>query len=491
MKSVVLVNPPLQLVDRYGKDMKHFGGVSEPLGLGYIAGYLEQEGVPVRIIDSQAEHMGIDELVKNIIDHGDDIVGITFLTPMFSSVKALSERVKASDPSRLVVLGGAHCISLPERTLEEIPCADVICHGEGEFTMEEIARKDISQWGEIEGLCFRRDGEIVKTPQRKTEKDLDVIPFPARHLLPMDKYRLTASRVSGSGYCPTIVVARGCPFHCTFCSLSRGLKLRTHSVERIIAEVQHLIDTYGAEQVNIEADTLTINRRFLVALCEAFIESGISKKVQWTCESRIDSVDEELLTLMKEAGCWQVSYGIEAGSQRLLALIKKKTTLKQIEDVCALTKRMGITIRGFFMLGLPTETREESFETINFAKKIDPTWAQFTVTVPYPGTPMYDELAASGEIRTYDWDKYNTWWGWKDEEDAPFVPKGRTVKELQVLQKRALREFYLRPTVFWRFLMRTRSLYDFSKYAKGVWVLWKTWFSEASLQYPGAVPWRK
>jgi len=177
---------------------------------------------------------------------------------------------------------------------------------------------------------------------------------------------------------------------------------------------------------------------------------------------------------MRRAGCWQISYGVETGSQRLLNLINKGVTLTQVEDAFRLTKKAGISIRGFFMLGLPTETREESLATIAFAKKLDPLWAQFTITVPYPGTQMFRDLDQTGQIRTYEWGRYNTWSGWKGEDQIPFVPKGRSIEELAELQKMALRSFYLRPSVVLKFLKTVRTIQDLIKFATGAMVLVKS-----------------
>lgn len=474
-RCVVLINPPMTLEDRYGKEMKQFGAVSEPLGLAYIAGYLEKVCVPVGIIDAPAEQMSAEQVVSELLHFRDAIIGINILTTTFSVVKDLCSRIRAAYPSRTIVLGGPHSTVLPERTLEEIPEADIACVGEGELTMAAIANcvndDDINH---IQGICYRRNGGIHRNPDRPFIRALDEIPPPARHLLPMDRYHLTASRVSGDSFCPTIIVARGCPFKCSYCSRTFGRTFRAHSKERIISEIKDLIDTYHIRQVNIEADTLTVKKSFLNDLCHALIKTGINRQIKWTCESRVDTIDEDMLKLMRQAGCWQISYGVETGSQRLLNLINKGVTLSQVENAFRMTKKVGISIRGFFMLGLPTETREESLETIAFAKKIDPLWAQFTITVPYPGTQMFNDLDRAGHIQTYDWSRYNTWSGWKGDGEIPFVTEGRTMIELAELQKMALRAFYLRPSVVWKFLKTVRSLRDIYKYYTGFMVLFRS-----------------
>ena len=474
MNNITLVNPPLSLEERYGKAMAQFGAVTEPLGLAYIAGMLEKNDIPVTIIDAQAEELTIDQVVTLLAKRNKpSIIGITLLTPMFRAVQKLSDAIKKAFPKSLIVLGGPHCTALKGQVLKEITSADMVCIGEGEETMVSIAQgiTDGADMDTISGICYRDGDEIKTNAARPYIQNLDTIPPPARHLLPMEKYHLTASRVSGSSYCPTIIVARGCPFSCTYCSRIFGRTLRLHSIERIISEIDILIERFNIKQLNIEADTLTANKKFLFQLCHALIDGGYNEKIKWTCESRIDTVDQKSLQLMKKAGCWQISYGVETGNQRLLDKINKGTKLEQIEEIFKLTHKSGITIRGFFMLGLPTETREESLATINFAKKIDPLWAQFTITTPYPGTKMFNELKAEGKILNFDWNNYNTWSGWQGEYKIPYISEGRTIEELRDLQKMAMRKFYLRPAVVWKFLKLIRSWQEAKKYLSGFLVL--------------------
>ncbi len=475
--KIVLVNPPLLVQDRYGRDLKNFGAISEPLGLAYLAANLEMHNYEVSIVDAAALSWGCKETAKELLNQCPDLIGITMLTPMFGAVKDLSSEIKKALPKSKIIVGGAHATALPQQTLNEIKEIDYVCVGEGENTVVDLmkyltGKKEIS---EINGLTYRKNGETISNKPRAFETDLDKLPPPARHLLPMEKYTLTTSRTKGVGYCPTLIVARGCPFNCYYCSHPFGRSFRHHSTKRIVGEIQELIDKYNINQVNLEADTLTARKDFLMELCAELEKTGIGKKIKWTCESRVDTVDEEMLAAMKKAGCWQISYGVEAGTQRLLDLINKGEKLEQFERVFELTKKIGIAIRGFFMLGLPTETKKESWQTIAFAKKLDPLWAQFTIAVPYPGTPLFEMLKAQNKIRTYNWNLYNTWAGWT-EKDLPFVPEGRTAKELQKLQRQALISFYLRPKVFFRFIGKIDSFKTFRKYLLGFFVLMKNKF---------------
>jgi len=472
--KTLLINPPFFLEERYGKDLKHFGALSEPLGLAYLAANLELHNYSVKILDCPALNVGLKDIPKELEKNNYGLIGLTMLTPMFAKVKKTAKVIKENYPQVKIIVGGVHATALPKRTLEEIQDIDYVCIGEGENTIIELVqalekKQDISQ---INGLAYKKENGIVLTQPRELEKDMDIFPSPARHLLPMEKYQMTASRTKDSSFSPTLIVARGCPFNCLYCSHPMGKTFRHHSVERVIQEIENLVKEYNISEFNMEADNLTVDRNFIISLCQEMIKRNLNQKVRWTCESRMDTVDEELLKNMYEAGCWQISYGVESGVQRLLDLINKGEKIEDMEKAFAITKKIGITIRGFFMLGLPTETYQESIQTIEFAKKLDPLWAQFTITTPYPGTPMFEMLKEKGEIRTFNWEHYNTWAGWTENEIA-FLPKGRTLKELKALQKRAIVSFYLRPKVFFRFIKSINSWSAFKKYLRGFLTLLK------------------
>jgi radical SAM superfamily enzyme YgiQ (UPF0313 family) len=430
--------------------MEAFGAVTEPMGLAYLAGSLESRNFSVQILDAPASGSQISDIIAAIKEGNFDLIGITFLTPMFYAVRTLVQRIRESSPGIKIIVGGAHPSALPKRTMEELPEIDYLCFGEGEKTIIDVVKHlngDLSL-SKIEGLAYRDNAQVCVNTPRSFETDLDLIPKPARHLLPMEKYSLTASRTKGSGFCPTIIVARGCPFNCQYCSHQFGRTFRHRSAESIIEELKEIKTNYDVDQVNFEADTLTINKTFIKELCERIIQEKID--IRWTCESRIDTVDE-----------------------RLLELIQKGVTKEKVRESFRLTKKAGITIRAFYMLGLPTETEAESMETIKFAKELDTLWAQFTVTIPYPGTPMFDQLDADGKIRHHDWTDYNTWGGWAGKK-LPYVPEGRTEEEIKSLQKKAIRLFYMRPKVFLRFMMSISSPSDILKYINGFMVLLKS-----------------
>lgn len=462
--KILLVNPPLSLEERYGSKMKKFGAISEPMGLAYIASFLEKRQRHVRILDAAVLGMNLKDIEQFLKDNYFDIIGVTMLTPAYSAVLNTLKITKKVSPRTVTVCGGPHPTAIPRETLEEIKELDIVCMGEGEHTMYEIVKtlENNEDFSKIKGIAFRQGDKIVINAPRPYEKNLDTFPIPARHLLPIERYSLTASRTRGGRYCPTVIVARGCPFRCAFCFRIFGSTFRHHSIERIIEELKLLINKYQASQVNLEADTISLDKKFLISLCDAIMSNGINKKIKWTCENRVDTIDENVLRKMKKAGCWQISYGVESGVQRLLDIILKGTKLEQIQRIFELTRKHGISIRSFFMLGLPTETREESYQTIEFAKKLDADWAQFTLTIPYPGTHLYSLVENSEDLKSKNWDEYNTWAGWK-EGRLPYVTEGRTEEELRNLQRTAFYRFYMRPKIFFRFLRKSLSSFSESR----------------------------
>ena len=473
---VLLVNPPYTTEDRYGKELGRFGPLNEPLGLAYLAASLGQGGHEVSISDAPAlglASMGICRLVE---EKTYDLIGVTMLTPMYNRSVEVVKALKHAFPEITMVVGGPHPTILPRETLIENKEIDFAVIGEGELIFLDLVNtlENGSNTDDIPGIAYRKDNTVIVNQPPGMITNLDDLPIPARHLLPMHAYHMTKSR-SQSGHSFTVSVARGCPFNCGFCCRIFGRKVRHHSIERIIEEIGILVSDYGAREINLEADTITINRHFINSLCNGIIHSGLSKKITWTCESRIDTVNEGILRKMKEAGCWQISYGVETGSQRLLNLIHKDISLEQIEKTFAITQRIGISIRAFFMLGIPTETRQESLKTISFAKKLGARWSQFTVFTPFPGTELSDLALKEGGLMSQSWADYKTHGGWT-EGSLAYVPKGRSVEEMKKLQKQAYRAVYLRPRVFVRFLRDIDSLTKIREYVAGFWVLLKTAF---------------
>ena len=366
------------------------------MGLAYIAAALEQRGDKVEILDTIALNYRRDKIVNHLKGKRFDVVGVTMLTPMYLTGIEVIKLVKSLYNDIIAIVGGPHPTLMPIETLKENPEIDFAVVGEGEETVVELlnAIESGTSLSKIKGIAYRESDEVRLNEARPFIQDLDSVPLPARHLLPMALYAPTAHSYQRlPNY--SIITVRGCPFRCVYCSQFFGKKPRYPSTERLIQEMKLLIDKYGAKEIKMEGDTFTANKNYVKKLCREIIEEELHKKIKWHCSTHVNMVDKGLLGLMAEAGCWQISYGVETGSQRLMDLIRKQTTLDRIREAFKMTKEAGIMIRAFFMLGLPTETREESLQTIAFAKELDPYWAQFTITTPYPMTELY-ELAKKG-----------------------------------------------------------------------------------------------
>lgn len=468
--EVLLVSPPLSVEDRYGKALGKVGSITEPLGLAYLASALRNKGHYVEILDCSVRSFTMDKLDKKLLERSWSLVGLSILTPMYLRARETVSYIKSKIKTKVVV-GGPHVTIFPKQTMEENPDFDLGVVGEGEVTITELveALESGSDLHKVKGIVFRDKDGVHLTEPRSFTKNLDDVDLPARDLLDMSQYVPAPTYYKGL---PSFVMltSRGCPYRCSYCSKIAGNIYRFHSIERILQEVNLLIDDYHAKEIIFRDDTFTINKDHVKRLCGEFIRLGINKKIRWTCMTRVNLVDEELLALMAEAGCWSIHYGVESGSQRLLDLIQKDITLEQVRNAFRWTRKYGIEIKAFFMLGLPSETYEESLKTLEITKELDPDWIQVTITVPYPGTKLYELAKADGTLKSFKWEDYQTWAAWSDKE-LVYLPSSRNPEELKALQKRAMREFYFRPRFIFRQFKNFNSLSSIKMYLRGAYGL--------------------
>lgn len=458
-KSVLLISPHFSAEDRYGKNVGSVGAMVLPtLGLAYVAAVLEKIGFRVQILDAAIENMTKEDVIQFILKDNPDIVGINCFTPSYFRVQELVQDPRIKDFT--IILGGPHPTILPKEVMEENPAVNFIIIGEGEETIPELmhAIEKKSGFENIKGIAYRKNSEIVINERRPLIKDLDTIPLPARHLLDLKKYEAAPSTQRRS-FMTNIISTRGCPYRCTYCSSRNlfGVVHRTHSVQRVIKEIKICLDT-GAREIYFLDDNFSANRAWTMKLCDEIIKQGLHKKFIWSMNTRVNLIDEELLRKMKMAGMYLVHFGVESGSQRLLDMIKKDITLEQSDEAIKLCRRIGVNTRSYGMLGLPTETREESEKTIRFLKKINPTTIKVSLLTPYPGSPVFSQI--KNELKVKDWRAWTTMGGFVGNEERPYVPAGRTSAELNELQRRAHREFYLRPKKILELILNIRTWYE-------------------------------
>jgi len=368
-----------------------------PLGLGYLAAVMEAEGHQAAIFDLGLEpKTPLEDDVARIVAFAPDLIGVTAMTNNYYSAEEMLRllRQRASCPT---VVGGPHATVFPERVMAD-PNVDYVIYGEGEETLRELVRalalssfqpkqEDLAK---VQGLCFKSAGEVVCNPARPLIKDLDSLPFPARHLFDLSRYPLYAPNGERM---VTLLSSRGCPYNCSYCF--KGIVGRTYrqrSPGNIIAEIRSLMERYAYRYFYFIDDLFTLDRRRLSAIAERMIEERLD--IRWQCLARVDRVTPELLQLMYRAGCRELHYGIESGNPQILERIGKRITLEQVRQAVSWTTQAKIAVKGYFMLGLPGDTEETIGETIRFASELDLDQAMFSLTTPFPGTRLWEELVA-------------------------------------------------------------------------------------------------
>lgn len=435
-----------------------FVSAFEPMGLLYIAAVLKKDGYEVKVLDAFIENYGLREIEGCIKDFNPEIVGITCLTSTGFLTYQIGKMIKSKYPNVKVVLGNIHASIFSTAFLEN-RIADIIVHGEGEQTMLELV-KTIEQKKSLQdvlGISWWDGKKVVDNSRRDLIKDLDSIPMPARDIV--DSSRYSVENLSNFIYVNNsnklmkqMFTSRGCVFQCKFCVVHQQHCYRCHSPERVLEEMELLVNKYNAGYIFIMDSLFIANKRRVIEICK-----GIRKKkmkFKWGCEGHVKLVDKELLDYMEKAGCYEIHFGIESGVQRLLDNVNKGTTLEQIIRAVKLVKETKIKVSGLFMLGLPGETYQDSLKTIKFACSLPLDFAQFSITVPYPGSQLFNELSRLGKIKTgllkdgtidpSVWERFSAYSSFTKRKPIYF-PEQMSVAELKRVQKMALRRFYLRP----------------------------------------------
>lgn len=421
-----MINPP-DTASKY----KFIGLVAPMLGIAYIAAVLEKNGISVKIIDGSAVDMSWEDLENEIHGYSPDLIGITALTPTINQALKTAQIAK-NICDAFVVLGGYH----PTFTYNELlknNFLDAIIIGEGEYTMLELAKaiEDGTDLREVKGIATK---EFI-TPPRPIIENLDELPFPARHLLPMDKYKILNMKLTTG----TMISGRGCPHKCSFCSSAamHGHKLRMRSAGNIVDEMEHLIDVHDAEMIAFMDDTFTMNRKRVEEVCAEIKNRDLD--FYWGATARVDNLSENLLKKMKDSGCITLFLGVESADQQHLDNLNKNVTIDRIRKTFELTRQLGVRTIASAVLGMPGDTRQSIEKTINFVKSLNPSYAVFSLATPYPGTDFYNKAFSQNLIKVNDWSKYTLLSPVLETVDC-------SLEEIKGLQKKAFREFYLRPS---------------------------------------------
>ncbi len=353
-----------------------------PLGIGILGATLEQHGHEVRLRDDAID--SLDELKEQM--RWAEVVGISSLTPNARRARELG-RIARNEIGRFTVLGGPHPTTNPEYFLNG-DAADICCQGEGDETLPEVLEKhhDRSLWPSIQGITFLKDGQIHATPRRELIKDMNALPWPAWHLYDMPRYMdgMVTPGIS-------IMTSRGCPFSCTFCDAEMTPRqYRAMKPERAVDLIEHLLRTYNPPQIFIFDDLFTIQRKRVIGICQEIVKRDLS--FEWSCESRVDTVDFEMLRWMRRAGCVKIYFGLESGSPNMLVTMKKDVTPEKILKGAKLTREIGIYFKFFILYGFPSDTQQDHLLTEDLVVAARPDGICCSILVPIPGTEVYEEI---------------------------------------------------------------------------------------------------
>ena len=393
MLDVLLINPNYK-----EKLWKNTLSLYPPLGLSYLAAYLRTKLIKVAILEANAFELSEEETVKKTVESGAKIIGIGASTATTEIVFNLCKKIKEKDPSKIVVFGGVHATCLPKDSLENCPSIDYIVIGEGEKIFYNLvnALKNKKSVKKIKGVAFIYKKKFVQNPPEELIKNLDELPFPARDLLPIHLYRPGSEfdmGFRGKEYAE-IISSRGCPNKCVFCSSAHFWKIiRIRSVNNIVEEIKEL-KKEGVKHITFVDDTITLSKSFILELCEKITPL----KLKWDCYARVNNLTDDVVKAMKKSGCFAARIGYESGNNEILKKIKKNTNIEQAREATKILKKYGIRILGFFMIGLPGDTKETIEDTINFAIELSPDIFSFLITTPLPGTEMFEEYKAKGWI---------------------------------------------------------------------------------------------
>jgi anaerobic magnesium-protoporphyrin IX monomethyl ester cyclase len=424
-----------------------------PLGLGYLASYLESKGFRVDILDLTILHVSTATLIQLFKKNTPLLVGLTALTPFYLNMKELSLEIKKQIPDIPVVLGGVHASALPRESLDECN-ADFVVIGEGEETLLELARKvkEHGDLADVAGIAYKRGREFIVNKPRELISDLDSLPMPAWHKIDPRKYPpVPHGFIKKHKYVAPILSTRGCPYKCSYCASCQfwRQRIRFRSPSMVVDEMEYLYNTFQIREFHFWDDNLTLKRAHILGICKEILRRRLSVSMTTPNGLRVDTLNKSILMVMKKAGFYHLTFSVESGSPRILRESNKVTNLRTIAQNTRIAKKLGFSLSSFFMLGFPNETLESIQRTIKLAKALPLDQRLFFILRPLPGSQLFSEMIKKqGPIS--DWTSINFF---KGNEDSTIIG-GHTMQEWQ---KKAYRETILRfPNIlqyFWfRFL---------------------------------------
>lgn len=444
-KTLVLCEPPFVFWDRQMDRLRQGEETIPGIGVLVLAAVARSRGYRVHVVDAKQQGTSVEDVSRQIAALHPAYLGLSATTISVTNAGRIAALVKQLVPGIVTILGGAHVSAIPERTLAAFPSVDFGIVGEGEVSLFDLLAR-IEQGApvnDVPGLAYRCGGRVHANCRAPYIDDLDALPLPAWDLLPDFPHRFEPSLFSYPRTpVATVITSRGCPFSCSFCDRSTsGKKGRMHSVDYVVRLCRHLVDK-GVRHIIFVDDLFTVRKQRVVEMCHAFIQAGF--EFSWSCNSHPNLLDYDTLRLMKTAGCWQIAYGIESGSQRILDVVKREVRIPTMRETLRMTRAAGIRAKGYVMIGHPTERLDSLAETAAFFRVVELDLCQITKFTPYPGTPAYPTVREYGAFDE-NWERMNAM-------NFMFIPNGLSEEILETYFDHLYRAFYSRPDVLWGLL---------------------------------------
>tara|TARA_B100000579_G_scaffold130123_1_gene105053 strand:+ start:3788 stop:5371 length:1584 start_codon:yes stop_codon:yes gene_type:complete len=475
--DILLIFPPTSVAGRYGRDdIGEIGGDVIPLGIAMLAAYLREKGFGVGVLDCPGLRIDSEKVFEIITEKDPDIIAFSTSTYTLFRAIEIAKKIRSKSQNKLILLGGSHANVAAEETVDQYDYFDIVSYGkDGELIIHDIVAKykekncdrnlfmsDHEILKSIKGIIYKINNVAIRNEEAENIPDLDVLPFPARDLFPLERYiplpnqykRLPATNM---------VVIRGCPYSCSFCDQA-FTGARRSSPQRAVAEIKHCVEVLGIREISFWDDMLCYHKKWMKEFLNLLIEENLD--FTWSCYAAVNTVDEELLKLMGKAGCWNIFYGFETAVDVLaknINTVRKNKSLEKMKQVVSWTKAAGIEVRGSFMVGMPGETPELGKQTIQNAIELDPDYAQFGIVCPFPGTQLYKEIKQGkwGKFLTENFEDYNMW-------QPTWLPDGyQNINQLKEMEKLAYTKFYLRPKYVFGRIKSIKSFEDIKRYFKG------------------------
>lgn len=460
--KVYFINPPVKdpkiKMIREGRCMQRSGtwtAIWSPYSLCLAAAILEEQGIECKVSDCVVEEMNFKDLEKEIKSFKPNAIIINTSTPSIWNDLSTAGFAKKIDKNIFTITLGIHPSERVQECFDYEKDLDLIIRGEPEITFKELFKKlvDKKLFTKIKGISYRKKDKIINNSARPLMENLDWLPFPAWHLIDLKYYTLPFIDK------PFLLLgtARGCPHKCTFCYAKSyyGRGFRPRSPKRIVDEIEYVKNRFGVDEFLMWTEAFTINKKYCMDICDEILKRKI--KIGFVCNSRVDSVDLELLKMLKQAGCWMVGYGVESGNQEIINKTKKGITLDQTRKAFKMTRSVGIETTAHSVIGLLGESPETVKESLKFMKEIDPDFAQFYCAVPMPWTELYEEAKEKGYITSEDYADY--------EQNMSIMHTGKmTPQEVEKWREWIYRRFYIRPITIFRTVKRIRNFNNLKKF---------------------------